>query len=354
MTKHDEFIQSLEGELTPEQASQLIDGYEGDTDDKSEEGGAPDASTAKDDNKPEGEASTTEQNDDDKGGEAEKPIEPPEEELNADNAVILAKDRKHTISYDKLVDAREQAKSERARADAAEAKAQAALQELETLRQAAQARADAGESPTAVDRQAAAAEAAIAEGVDPELFGDFSEEDLAKGINNLVNSRVSAQVEAALAQHLMPLQQKHEQSEAEAHYQSIYAAHPDADSIVESKELADWVNAQPSFMRQACEAVLDSGSAQEVIELFDRFKQATGTTQEAPARESEEDIKAAAKAAVAKAQTADAPTSLTDIPGGRMGASSRDEAMADMDAVGLLENMDDMTPEQIETFLNRL
>lgn len=353
MTKHDEFIQSLEGELTPEQARQLIDGYEGDTDDESEEGSAPDASAAKDDNKSEGEASTTEQNNDDAGGEAEEPTEPPEEELNADNAVVLARDRKHTISYDKLIDAREQAKSERARAEAAEARAQAALQELEALKQAAQARADAGESATAVDKQAAAAEAAIAEGVDPTLFGDFSEEDLTKGINHLINSRVSAQVEAALAKHLMPIQQKHEQSEAEAHYQSIYAAHPDADSIAESKELADWVNAQPSFMRQACKDVLDSGSAQEVIELFDRFKQATGATQ-ADSKSSAADVKAAAKAAVAKAAKAEAPTSLSDIPGGRVGATSRTDAMADMDALELLGAMDDMDLEQIEQFLNRL
>ena len=60
------------------------------------------------------------------------------------------------------------------------------------------------------------------------------------------------------------------------------------------------------------------------------------------------DVQAAAQAA------APVPNSLTDIAGGRSAGTSRDEALAHMEGFELLQNMDSMSREQMEAWLNNL
>lgn len=320
-----EFIQSLDGELTPEQAAQLLELADmGDT------GTEPDTGSAMPGAAP----------DDGTNAEAGNSEAQPTPELSADTAIILARDGKHTISYDKLVEAREGEKHWRAQAESA-------MQELGALKAASQARSEAGVAPTAVDNQVAAASAAIENGVDPSIFGDFSEDALAKGIATLV----SQQVEARVGKALEPLHQKQAVDATKSHYDAIYTAHPDADSLAESKELSDWIGSQPSFVQAAYRQVLETGTTQDVIELFDRFKAASGA--QSPAVPDPAATKAAAKAAVAKAQ-ASVPDSLTGFPGGRPAAVTTAEAMAGMDGRQMLDAMSGMTPAQIETMLDRL
>lgn len=330
MSTNNEFIQSLEGELTAEQVDQLIHGSEGDTDAQADdEGNVPDVTTETDDSEQDGEAET----DSSKADDAE---------LTAENAVVMARDNKHTIPFEKLEEAREGQKRWRAQAEAAQ-------RELESLKAQAQARADAGQAPTKQDNQIAAAEAAIDAGVDPELFGDFSEDALAAGIQKLVEQQVEARLQSALA----PYQKREAETAAEAHYNAIYAAHPDADSVAQSQELAEWIESQPTFVRGSMSAVMQQGSTEQVIELLSAFKSATGTTQ-AAGNHTAEAVRSAAKQKAANAKS-DVPASLSDFPAGRAGATSRDEAMHDMSSgIDLATAMDDMTPEQIEQFLNRL
>lgn len=338
-TQQNEFIQALQGDLTPEQAAQLLElGELGDTGAMPDNGGAPDASTdAGDAGNAGGDAGTNQPN-------TEAAAAAGDAEPDPANAVVLAKDGKHTIPYDKLVQAREGEKHWKAQAEAAQRR----LDDLEADRAA---RAEAGEAPTKTDNQVAAAQAAIDQGVDPGIFGDFSEEALAKGIATLVANQVEARVSKALE----PLQAKQATDATKSHYEAIYQAHPDADSIAESKELADWIASQPSFVRSSYEQVFTKGSTTEVIELFDRFKQATGATQQpAAAATDPEAVKAAAKAAIANAPAA-TPASLTDFPGGRPAGLTKAEALAGMtDGREMLDNMANMTPEQIEDLLNRL
>lgn len=251
--------------------------------------------------------------------------------LTAENAVILAKDQKHTISYDKLVEARDQSKHWKQQALDATA-------ELERLQAEAAQRAESGQSATTQDNQVAAAQAAIDAGVDPELFGDFSEEALANGINKLVEQRVNALMQ--------PLQQREAQTEAEAHQSAIYEAHPDADSIYESQEFAAWKASKPSFIQQSLDAVLANGTTSEVVELFSVFKAEAGTG-------GNSSIHSAAGKALANAAKA-VPHSLSDIAGGRANPSSKAEGMANMGGADLLDAMSSMTPEQIEAHLNSL
>jgi Meckel syndrome type 1 protein len=180
-------------------------------------------------------------------------------------APIAAKSGGYTIPYEKLTQARLErdnfrAENEQLKAQLAQLN-QSQAQNLVAAQQDAQARADAGQAPTDADKNLAIAQAAAADGVDLSLFGDFTEEGIAKGVAALVDAQVNAKVEAAvqarLQQALAPLQQREARTAADEHSNSIYQAHPDADSIVDSKEFADWLAAQPGFSRNAIEAVLD-------------------------------------------------------------------------------------------------
>ena len=299
------FIQSNEGNLTPEQATMLLDMADGDS------------AQAQLDNEP-----------DIITDDGQQP----------DNSVVLAKDGVHTIPYEKLVEARNGEKQWKQQYESMQA-------QYAQLQAEANARAAAGYAPTGADQQLAAAEAAMAEGVDPDLFGDFSEEALAAGIQKLIEQQVSAKIGAAL----QPLQAKEVQNATQSHFDSIYAAHPDADSIAESRELADWVNAQPSYAQDAIKNVLSGGTASQVVELLNQFKGATGQNQNAGM-----DMKTKAQAAINGVQR-QVPTSLSDFPAGRTGAgATQQDVMAGMNPLDLSMALEGMPPDKIEEFLNRL
>ena len=335
-TQLDNFLDSTigaGGDLTPAQAAQLLSlGIQGDTGAPSPElSSGPAAAPAPTDGSP-------------------QPAAQPEPELTAENAVILAKDGKHTISYDKLVQARETARAAQTEAQTLAAQLQAAQQQLADLQAQAQARADAGQAPTATDNQVAAAQAAIDAGVDPALFGDFSEEALAKGITKLVEQQVAARM-AAIDAKLKPIEQQAATDATTAHFNAIYSAHPDADSIVESQEFAVWKGAQPAVVRAALDQALEKGSSTDVIEVFSAFKAATQQQSPPAAGKGAMTPAEAAKAAIAKA-SAPIPASLSDIPGGRVAGTNVFEAMDTMNSHELLAATSNMTAEQIEAWLN--
>ena len=335
-TQLDNFLDSTigaGGDLTPAQAAQLLSlGIQGDTGAPSPElSSGPAAAPAPTDGSP-------------------QPAAQPEPELTAENAVILAKDGKHTISYDKLVQARETARAAQTEAQTLAAQLQAAQQQLADLQAQAQARADAGQAPTATDNQVAAAQAAIDAGADPALFGDFSEEALAKGITKLVEQQVAARM-AAIDAKLKPIEQQAATDATTAHFNAIYSAHPDADSIVESQEFAVWKGAQPAVVRAALDQALEKGSSTDVIEVFSAFKAATQQQSPPAAGKGAMTPAEAAKAAIAKA-SAPIPASLSDIPGGRVAGTNVFEAMDTMNSHELLAATSNMTAEQIEAWLN--
>jgi hypothetical protein len=325
----EDFIQQYapDGNLTAQQAAQLLElGGQGDTA-LAETGGAPDAALD-DDQQPVVATGTTNESISD-------------DQLTVDNTVILAKDGKHTIDYQKLLD-------ERAEKKVLKEQVAAFSQEIEQLKAQAQQRADAGIAPTVADQQLAVAEAAIDAGVNPDIFGDFSEGAIASGVKRLVDEQV--------AKALAPYRQKEEQAKAneaqtveQAHFGAIYDAHPDLDSILESKELSDWLAAQPAYVRAGFDHLNSKGTAPEVIEFFDSFKEATGLTQQpAPL-----DARAAAKAAIAKTPT-HVPLSLSDIPGGAAVSGGKFEAMDAMNSRELSEAMQKMTPKQREEYASRM
>ena len=328
---------TIEGALTPEQAAAALAAGEGDTSAELENGGTPDATTVTDDaaatdgdHKAKPDAAATGE---DAGTKAEAG--------DPANAVVLARDGKHTIPYETLVKHREGEQHWKAQAEAAQ-------QQLAELQAQAQARADAGTAPTKTDNMVATAEAAIESGADVGIFGDFSEEALAKGIATLVEQQVQARVSAALE----PLATKQAKDAAAAHYDAIYSKHPDADSIAQSTEFAAWVNAQPSAVRNAYWGLFDpntGGTAQEIVEVFDAFKGMSTPNPNTPAAAN---AKAAASAAVAAAR-ATPPASLSSIPGARVEGASELDRAADMSGPDMLEATKNMSPAQIEAWLDR-
>lgn len=335
MTTQAEFFEAnaVDGKLTDAQMVQFLQLPEGEiefTDNSNS--GEPGAASGKAETTDGSQATGTNEN---------KGTEPPPGE-----AVILAKDGKHTIPYTKLVEAREGEKHWKALAEQAQSK----LAELQA--QAAQRQTD-GEAATGTDKAVAAATAAIDSGEVPaDLFGDFSEEALAKGIQKLVEMRVERAM-AGIRQDIAPLQEDKAKSARAAHYAEIYKAHPDADSVAESKELSDWIESKPSFARDGYRAVLEKGTAAQVVELFTAFKsEATGKTG-TPSPSARLSAADAAKAAIESAKSK-VPASLSELPGGTAGPADELEAMRNMSGTDLLSRMHGKTPEQIEALVARL
>lgn len=320
--------------VTPELAAQLLEqALNGDTA-NAENGSEPDATQVGNDKT------------DTAGGTQQAQQQQPtvdESQLNAENAVIVARDGKHTIPYEKLVEARNGEKEWKQKFDTAQ-------QQLAELQTSAQERKDNGVAPTVQDNQANIVQQAIDEGVDPAIFGDFDEKGLADGIQKLVDMRVSAMVQQKLETALAPMQQQQQVSAEQAHFNEIFTAHPDAESIVESKEFSAWLDNQPSITKDAYNTVLNKGSASQVVELLGLYKSGTQSTQ--AAQQQNDAVRAAAMQAVNKAPT-NVPHSVTDFPAGNPTGQSNDERLANLSGPELLAEMSNWTDAQIDAYYAR-
>lgn len=262
-------------------------------------------------------------------------------------APIASKSGAYTIPYEQLAKAREQAKAfaaeaEMLRAQLAELSATQAAN-LAAAQAQAQDRVDAGQEATQQDANLAAAQQAVAEGVDPAIFGDFSEEGIAKGVQTLVQQGV----QRAIAPLLQERQVAAQQSATAAHYEAIYAAHPDADELAQSAEFAAWRESLPAFARGAVDQALTQGDAASVVDVFGAFKASANSSNPTP-----EGSRVRQALAAAKAQP-HVPTSLSEI-GGQAASSSTAEQVAALasNPDALLARMSDMTPAQLEKLMN--
>lgn len=271
-------------------------------------------------------------------------------ETEVEGAPILSKSGAYTIPYEKLAEAREARKAAQDRIAQLEQQVAeltgAQRQNLAAVQADAQDRANAGQAQTATDANLAAATQAMADGVDLSIFGDFSEEDLAKGVAEL-NRRAMAQVEqrlmAALDDRLAPLRAQEAKTATSAHYDAIYAAHKDADEIFESAEFAAWRDNLPAFAKAGVEHALTKGSAQDVIEVFDEFRATK------PPQPNTSTVRTAPEAPVRRV-----PNSLSEVPG----AAPMDETQQTLAAAGntsaLLDRMAAMSQEQRDALLDNL
>lgn len=132
---------------------------------------------------------------------------------------------------------------------------------------------------------------------------------------------VKQEVYSELGRALAPVFETTQTLKVNAHLDAIRQVHSDLDNI--RGELTDWIETQPEFVRPAYQEVASKGSAQQVIELINQFKQSTGKTGAVPAvpASSARTQQPAAKAtrqppAAAKKAMAAAPASRkVEVPG---------------------------------------
>lgn len=315
--------QDADGNLTDAQTAQmlLLDPSQGDTDTQLSESDVPGIDAAP--------------------PEAKSPPETlPAEATQPDpEPVVLAKDGVHTIPFEKLEEARQQAQHW-ARV--------AAEKDAEIARLAAAA----AQAPTTP----ATEEATTTPSVDEVTFGDYSDEDMKKGVLAVASAVVSkavADLNTKLEQAIAPIKEQEQAAAIEAHFKALTDANPDHNEIVAGQALQDWIARQPSFVRDHYKAVFEHGTAPQVIELVSTFKSQSGIGQTNPAATA---ASAAQKAKEVIANAANVrPTSLTDIPAGSAAHHDEAEAIREMSSTAILNKfMADTDPSKILEKLNRL
>lgn len=158
-------------------------------------------------NLPEGDSTPVVQSSEPDAAATPEPVTDVVEKVEAE-PVILAKDGVHTIPFEKLTEAREAEQHWKRVATEA--------QQLLEAQKAAQTVAEKVETPA----------------VEGDLFGDFSEEAIAKGVEKLVSAKaaaIQAEFDAKLNAVLAPLQEQRAKSAEESHFSAIEAAHPDVE-----------------------------------------------------------------------------------------------------------------------------
>lgn len=252
--------------------------------------------------------------------------------------VILAKDGVHTIPFEQLEAARE-----------AERQARAAEEALRA--EIAQLQAQLASKPAP---ETQAVPTTPEPGIDKDLFGDFSEEALAKGVELVVERRTAALTAQLTALHQQlqavaePLQRQQVDSATKAHFDAIHAKHADSDALVQSAAFAAWIEAQPSFSRDGLKAVVAQGTAEQVIEMLDAYRKSAGS----PSQPEAASVAAAAQAAIAKAKSAP-PSSLSEIPAGSQAHHDEAASMLEKSPQSLMSMFDGKSPEQISALMSR-
>lgn len=81
------------------------------------------------------------------------------------------------------------------------------------------------------------------------------------------------------------------QTAEEKHYNTIYAAHADAETIY--PKVQEWITKQPKFLQPQYNSVLENGAASDIVDLFTLYKEANPAT-ETPAGPTAEELAAEA------------------------------------------------------------
>lgn len=275
---------------------------------------------------PAADAGDTNTNDNDGAPAVETPAVP--------EPVVLAKDGKHTIPFAELEETRERARYWEAKA-----------LEMAAAQPAAKTEDTAQTEPTAVGYKTLRdqAQAALLEG-DTELAAELNAK-ADEALLLLANENALKLIE--------PYQKREQESAVTRHFESIRAAHSDFDSIIESGAIAEWVEKQPSIVKEAYQSVLKQGNSQQVIELFDIYKGQTEKPSPAEAPNEKEAVARKAGEAIANAKS-DVPNSLTDLPSGSRTANDEAEAIRNMDGMNLIDKFAGKTPDQIMELVSRV
>ena len=272
---------------------------------------------------------------DDKAGEVEK--------------VILAKDGVHTIEYEKLVEARDSAKNNKAEADSWKEIADAKDVLIKELQDKA---ADDGTAQSEVDADDAVKLLADLD----ELAEDYPE--AAKGIKALLesNKTLAEKVESLgdlVKTTTESVEENSVKSAAEKHFDTIRDAHSDFAEVVESNEFKAWVEEQPKFLQKTYLDVLKEGTASDVIEMLDNFKPVVAANDKADGVKEALVDKAIDKKIADAEKSTTTPSSLSDIPAGTQNVHDDGEKLRSASSLDLIDSFAGKSQEQIEALLDK-
>ena len=320
--------QGIEGNPTPEQAAHIMSlAMQGDTGEQPETDVTPAVEQKQDDAQP-----------DAKAEDQEKQEEP----------VLLARDGKHTIPYEELTNARTAAQEAQRLTAEAQARADALAADKAALEQQIAAQQKPAEPQPLPDDEYKAHLRALRKAETEALMDGDAEKvvELREQMDELTERRYAAKQPEA-----KPTEATQQDQAIAGHFAAIRAAHPDFESVAESKELKDWMAGQlsavPEIARPAVQAefdrILQRGTAADVIGLLTQYK--AGAAQKASTSE------AAAAAAVANAKSR-TPASLSEIPGAAPAADPF-AALDSLTGVDLVDKLATMKREQVEAYMNR-
>ena len=105
-----------------------------------------------------------------------------------------------------------------------------------------------------------------------------------------------------VAKELAPLAQNMKLLAERTHLADLHDAVEDYDEVRD--KVIDWANQQPAYLRNAYQHVIQQGTPDEIADLVERYRQATGTptapaAPAAPARKAESELPSTTKQAVA-------------------------------------------------------
>lgn len=146
-----------------------------------------------------------------------------------------------------------------------------------------------------------------------------------------------------------PAQKLVVENDLAAHFDAIRSAHSDFEDVFQSGKLHEWVNKQPSFVRDQYTAVMDRGNAAQAIELLSAYKDTNGLSAaaiESSATDKAKDIIAAVKPKV--------PGSLSDIPSGTIGSHDETSAILNMSSRDLEAKFANKSPEEIMKLMSKI
>ena len=304
----EQYFEKLEGELTDEQMARFLTGN-GDT--AIEETPALDTEEVKE-----------------------------EEQKEEVKPVILAKDGVHTIEYEKLVEARNDAK--------------AAKEEVESLRNTLAEREALLESLKAAKEQDAATGTTEA----TDSLRESVKEDFPELLELMEHSNASvvkelraemAELKKQISADLAPVMKTTNDTIAEKHFGTIRDAHKDFDDIMAAPEIMEWVDKHPGPIKAAYMNIIEHGTAKDVIDMVTAFKSA----HPAPVGDTTDQVALKAAEAEKKATGKSVPKSLSDIPAGTAAHHDEAGAMQNMTPVQLMNKFVGKSPNEIMEFLDR-
>ena len=339
-----------DGNLTDEQMATVLDsgfdleslgtlGDKGDTDGDQptpdEVKQTPEQEASPSDKPPEGEPDTVSKGDEEEGGEG--------------TPTLMAKDGVHTIPYEKLTDARDEARDSKEQAEHWKEIAETQSEQLDEFKTLSE------KQPEPDPDQAAKDEDVRIKSEDMEfLKEDYPE--AAKRIEAVMdqNADLSEKVDSLTKR----LDDGETLTEAEKHFGAIEEKYPDFEEIQGSDKFKTWMADELDALDYGnYHRARDSGSAEEAIVLLDKFRiahpleTAPKADDSSPAAPKDTAI-IDGKVQAAK-DKASAPVSLSDVPG-ESGQHDEVEAIREASAVSLMDRFEGQSQEDIENLLQRV